>query len=410
MSTYTITAAALREAAQAALKGQPEKRGRRTAAQRVFDREAGRLQFNNGSRFDLVVSCRRLAAWARCFDKSENLTVEFDRASVVFAASGSRVAFRNQASGDAPLEFFKPSILAAPEHGGEFVREMLAGHNPVRSVCRQLSPFVAKSDECRPALEFVSVSRDCAVATDASVLAIWAGPFPAEKESLYTVTGEPVKVNWQYPAWRQILPRQIDRRVTLPVREVLAALGGVGRMAGEGVVRFALDRNQLTIAAGDQSGEAKQTLPVNHTGAPLSLLFNAVNLAKCFAAFKTAKAGEVELQIDCESENVAFVAGALTVVIRNTAKQNDKPVAPVAPVAKIETPAPAPIPVVAPAVVTTKPLRPARPSRSLSRIQPGKVTAAGRRREPRPAFRPASYYIARKLWKNPPPRAKSLAK
>jgi DNA polymerase III subunit beta len=85
------------------------------------------------------------------------------------------------------------------------------------------------------------------------------------------------RIDGQFPNYKQLLPETFEHEVTLPRSEVLDVVRRVGVMvqrASPIQLRFA--EGELTVFARTQDiGEAKESLPVQFSGDPLEIGFNA---------------------------------------------------------------------------------------------------------------------------------------
>src|SRR5436309_11977437 len=85
------------------------------------------------------------------------------------------------------------------------------------------------------------------------------------------------RIDGQFPNYKQLLPEAFEHDVTLPRAELLDVVRRVSVMAQRNSplrVRFA--EGELTVSAQTQDvGEARESLPVQFSGAPLEIGFNA---------------------------------------------------------------------------------------------------------------------------------------
>jgi DNA polymerase-3 subunit beta len=95
-------------------------------------------------------------------------------------------------------------------------------------------------------------------------------------------------IEGKYPDYNKILPKQFERKVWIDTRAFLEAVERVAIMASEQthVVSFDIQPGEMTISAGAEQGQARETLEIKCEGEPLSISFNAnylIDVLRIFA-------------------------------------------------------------------------------------------------------------------------------
>jgi DNA polymerase-3 subunit beta len=104
----------------------------------------------------------------------------------------------------------------------------------------------------------------------------------------------------QYPNYRQLIPRQFVRQVTVERRLFIGALELIAVMADQknNIVKLSLDgvNSQLSLSVDAQDvGSSKQTIPAQISGEDLDIAFNVKYLMDGLKALTTT---EVQLQLN----------------------------------------------------------------------------------------------------------------
>lgn len=104
----------------------------------------------------------------------------------------------------------------------------------------------------------------------------------------------------QYPAYRQLIPQQFQRLMTIDRRKLLSALDRISVLADQrnNPVKFSIDsdQQQVTLSADAQDvGSGREVIPAQITGDALDIAFNVKYLAEGLKAFTTA---EVQLKLN----------------------------------------------------------------------------------------------------------------
>jgi len=103
----------------------------------------------------------------------------------------------------------------------------------------------------------------------------------------------------QYPAYRQLLPRQFDRQVTLDRRQLLSALERIALLADQkNIVKFSIDsddsRLALSIEAQDV-GSGRESLPAEISGDSIEVAFNVKYLME---GIKALSSSQIQMQLN----------------------------------------------------------------------------------------------------------------
>jgi DNA polymerase III subunit beta len=104
------------------------------------------------------------------------------------------------------------------------------------------------------------------------------------------------RIDGQFPNYKQLLPENFEHDVTLPRGEVLDVVRRVGVMVQRtSPIQLRFAEGELTVFARTQDvGEAKESLPVQFTGDPLEIGFNAEFLRE---GIESIAADEIQLRL-----------------------------------------------------------------------------------------------------------------
>lgn len=104
----------------------------------------------------------------------------------------------------------------------------------------------------------------------------------------------------QYPAYRQLLPRQFERQVALERRQLLSALERIAVIADQknNIVKFTIDSSNQELALSvdaQEVGSGREVLPAQVSGESLEIAFNINYLMEGIKALGT---GEIQMQMN----------------------------------------------------------------------------------------------------------------
>jgi DNA polymerase-3 subunit beta len=104
----------------------------------------------------------------------------------------------------------------------------------------------------------------------------------------------------QYPAYRQLIPRQFERQVTVERRALLTALERIAVLADQrnNIVKFTIDaeNNQVLLSVDAQDvGSGRESIPAQISGESLDIAFNVKYLTDGLKVFTTS---EVQMQLN----------------------------------------------------------------------------------------------------------------
>src|SRR6266576_693376 len=104
------------------------------------------------------------------------------------------------------------------------------------------------------------------------------------------------RIDGQFPNYKQLLPEAFEHDVTLPRNELLDVVRRVGVMVQRtSPIQLRFAEGELTVFARTQDvGEAKETLPVQFSGDPLEIGFNAEFLRE---GIETMAEDEIRLRL-----------------------------------------------------------------------------------------------------------------
>lgn len=113
----------------------------------------------------------------------------------------------------------------------------------------------------------------------------------------------------QYPAYRQLIPQQFERQVTIDRKQFLAALERIAVMADQknNVVKLSLSQEQqrvtLSVEAQDV-GSGQESLPVQISGESLDIAFNVRYIMD---GLKALPAAELQMQLNNATSPVVLI-------------------------------------------------------------------------------------------------------
>lgn len=104
----------------------------------------------------------------------------------------------------------------------------------------------------------------------------------------------------QYPAYRQLIPRQFERQVTLERRQLLSALERIAVLADQknNIVKFTIDsdRQELALSVNAQDvGNGRELLSAQISGESLDIAFNIKYLMEGIKAVGTS---DIQMQLN----------------------------------------------------------------------------------------------------------------
>ncbi len=104
----------------------------------------------------------------------------------------------------------------------------------------------------------------------------------------------------QYPAYRQLIPRQFERQVTLDRRQLLSALERIAVLADQknNIVKFTIDSNnqELALSVNAQDvGNGRELLSAQISGESLDIAFNIKYLMEGIKAVGTS---DIQIQLN----------------------------------------------------------------------------------------------------------------
>ena len=104
----------------------------------------------------------------------------------------------------------------------------------------------------------------------------------------------------QYPAYRQLIPRQFEREVTLDRRQLLSALERIAVLADQknNIVKFSIDsdRQELALSVNAQDvGNGRELLSAQISGESIDIAFNIKYLMDGIKAIGTS---EIQMQLN----------------------------------------------------------------------------------------------------------------
>ncbi|WP_040656616.1 DNA polymerase III subunit beta [Rubidibacter lacunae] len=112
------------------------------------------------------------------------------------------------------------------------------------------------------------------------------------------------KLDGAYPAYRQLIPQQFERRLTVDRRRLQSSLEVASVMADQknNIVKFSLDSagQELSLSVDAQDvGNARESLPAQITGESMDIAFNIRYLMD---GLKVLQASEVQIQLNSSTQ------------------------------------------------------------------------------------------------------------
>lgn len=104
----------------------------------------------------------------------------------------------------------------------------------------------------------------------------------------------------QYPAYRQLIPKQFQRQITIDRRQLLSAVERIAVLADQknNIVKFSIDSDNqelsLSVEAQDV-GSGRESMPVQVSGESLDIAFNVKYLIDGLKALSTS---EIQMQMN----------------------------------------------------------------------------------------------------------------
>ncbi len=110
----------------------------------------------------------------------------------------------------------------------------------------------------------------------------------------------------QYPAYRQLIPRQFQRQITIERRQLLSAVERIAVLADQknNIVKFSIDsvNQQLSISVEAQDvGSGQESMPVEVSGDSLDIAFNVKYLIDGLKALSTSN---IQMQMNTANSPV----------------------------------------------------------------------------------------------------------
>jgi DNA polymerase-3 subunit beta len=106
--------------------------------------------------------------------------------------------------------------------------------------------------------------------------------FAKDESSLFFRIGSRLltarQLTGQFPNYETVLPRSLDKNVTVSADELKGAILRVSQFADErsNAIRFKMDNNQIKIySSSSETGESEDTVETSYAGDPLSIAFNS---------------------------------------------------------------------------------------------------------------------------------------
>ncbi|WP_009630896.1 DNA polymerase III subunit beta [Synechocystis sp. PCC 7509] len=112
----------------------------------------------------------------------------------------------------------------------------------------------------------------------------------------------------QYPAYRQLIPRQFDRQVTIERKLLISSLERIAVMADQkqNIVKFSLDDTNQQISLSVETrdvGSGKEVISVSCSGEDLEFAFNIKYLMDGLKALPT---NEIQMQVHTATSPIIF--------------------------------------------------------------------------------------------------------
>jgi DNA polymerase-3 subunit beta len=110
----------------------------------------------------------------------------------------------------------------------------------------------------------------------------------------------------QYPPYRQLIPRQFERQLTIDRRKLLSSVERIAVLADQknNVVKFSIDsvNQQLALSVEAQDvGSGQESMPAQVTGESIDIAFNVKYLIDGLKALPTA---DIQLQMNAANSPV----------------------------------------------------------------------------------------------------------
>jgi DNA polymerase-3 subunit beta len=108
-------------------------------------------------------------------------------------------------------------------------------------------------------------------------------------------------IEGEFPNYRQVIPKEANIHLTLPVEALTRALRRVALLSAERsrAVKLELSTGQLCLSSNNPDvGDAREELDVDYAGDPLSIAFNARYLMDALTAVKAK-----EVRVDLRDES-----------------------------------------------------------------------------------------------------------
>ncbi|HUM04883.1 MAG TPA: DNA polymerase III subunit beta [Terriglobales bacterium] len=124
--------------------------------------------------------------------------------------------------------------------------------------------------------------------------------FAKDESTLYFRIGPRLltsrQLTGQFPNYEAVLPKDINKSISVHGDELGAAISRVAQFADERshAVRMRLEKGELKLSATTDSGESEDSLEVAYNGEPMTIGFNAQYLTDFI---KATGAGEVKLEL-----------------------------------------------------------------------------------------------------------------
>jgi DNA polymerase-3 subunit beta len=104
----------------------------------------------------------------------------------------------------------------------------------------------------------------------------------------------------QYPAYRQLIPRQFQRQITIDRRQLLSAVERIAVLADQknNIVKFSIDsvNEQLSLSVEAQDvGSGRESMPAQVSGESLDIAFNVKYLIDGLKALSTS---DIQIQMN----------------------------------------------------------------------------------------------------------------
>jgi DNA polymerase-3 subunit beta len=97
-------------------------------------------------------------------------------------------------------------------------------------------------------------------------------------------------IDGQFPAYERVIPKNNDKRIEFEKDRLTSAVKRVALLSNERsrAVKFVIDKDQVEVTSSSpEFGEAKEVLPVDYSGSPVTICFNAQYVLDFFNAVET---------------------------------------------------------------------------------------------------------------------------